>query len=369
MKIGIMLRSLSDVGGPGEYTRNMLEALLRLDRDNHYFLFLRNRKLIERYEAFPNVHPIVLETRFRSYFDQVLVPLAVRKYGCDVVINLKHSLPLMVGARTVFVMHGADWIAFPQNSYLLDRLYHFVALPFFCWKADRIITVSRNATEFAIAHMRVPPSKFATIYHGFRRDFHRVTDPERLKDVRAKYKLPERFVLYVGRIYPMKNVGGMIEAFAQLRDRVPHNLVIAGMKYFKADKDLAAIERNAIGDRVNVIGFVDEADLPAMYSMADAFLLPSLYEGFGIPLLEAMACGCPIVTSTAGSCPEVVGEAGVLVNPHSTADIAQGILKVLSDRDLATRLVTKGYERVAQFSWDKCAKETLDVIRSVVTAA
>jgi len=266
-------------------------------------------------------------------------------------------------------MHGADWIAFPQNYYFFDRLYHALSLPFFCWRADKIISVSRNATEMAIKHLGLAPSKVVTIYHGFRRDFLRISDKAQLDSVRARYKLPERFILYVGRIYPMKNVGGLIDAFATLRDRIPHNLVIAGVKHYKTERDLAAIGRHRLAERVNVIGFVDEPDLPALYSLADAFVLPSLYEGFGIPLLEAMACGCPIVTSTAGSCPEVAGDAGVLVNPRDTSDIAEGIYRVVSDKTLSADLISKGCHRVAQFSWEKCAQETLDVLRSVVAAA
>jgi glycosyltransferase involved in cell wall biosynthesis len=364
MKIGIMLRSLSDVGGPGEYTRNMLDALLRMDRENHYYLFLHDQSAFVRFERFPNAHAVVLKTQIKFVFDQILVPLALRKYGCDVVINLKHSLPLLATTRCVFVMHGADWIAYPQNSYFFDGLYHKIALPLFLRKADKLIMVSKNATDIAVEKLRLDPAKIATIYHGFRRDVKRVTDTEQLERVRAKYRLPAKFILYVGRIYPMKNVGGLIDAFAELRNLIPHNLVIAGVKYFKADKDLAAIERNQLSDRVNLTGFVDEADVTSLYSLADAFVLPSLYEGFGIPLLEAMACGCPIVTSTAGSCPEVVDGAGVLVNPRDTHDIAQGILNVLQDKDLAATLVAKGYQRVKQFSWEKCADQTLAAIRS-----
>lgn len=366
MNIGVMLRSLGDVGGPGEYSRSVLDALLRLDRDNQYFLFVHDAVLAERYRTYPNAHIIVLATRRRFIFDQFLVPLAARKHHCDVIINLKHSVPLLTGARTVLVMHGADWIAFPQNYYFFDRLYHALALPFFCWKADRIISVSRNATAMAIERLGLAPEKFATIYHGFRRDFIRINDKARLDSVRARYKLPERFILYVGRIYPMKNVGGLIDAFAMLRDRIPHNLVIAGVKHYKTERDLAAIERHGLADRVHVIGFVDEPDLPSLYSLADAFVLPSLYEGFGIPLLEAMACGCPIVTSTAGSCPEVIDGAGVLVDPRDASEIAEGIYRVLSDKALRADVIAKGHQRVAQFSWEKCAQETLDVLRSVV---
>lgn len=369
MNIGIMLRSLSDVGGPGEYSRSLLNALLRLDRVNEYYLFLPKAELAGRYREFPNAHPVVLTTRSKLLFDQVSIPRAVRRYGCDVVINLKHSVPLFTSAPAIFVMHGADWLAFPQNYYLFDRLYHKVSLPLFCRKADRIISVSHDATRIAVDRLNLPPSKVATVYHGFRTDFQRVEDPERLARVRARYKLPERFILYVGRIYPMKNVRGLVEAFATLRDRIAHSLVICGIKHYKTEPDFEAIERHSLHDRVTLTGFVEEEDLPALYSMADAFVLPSLYEGFGIPLLEAMACGCPIVTSTQGSCPEVVDGAGVLVNPRDPDDIAAGIYKVLADRELAAGLVRKGYQRVAQFSWEKCARETLDVIASVVRTA
>jgi glycosyltransferase involved in cell wall biosynthesis len=368
MKIGIMLRSLNDVGGPGEYTRSVLGALLRLDRINEYYLFLPDAALAGRYREFPNAHPVVLSTRSKFLFDQVSIPRAVRKYECDVLINLKHSVPLFTGAPAIFVMHGADWIAFPQNYYFFDRLYHKVSLPLFCRKADKIISVSHDATRIAVERLNLPASKVATVYHGFRTDFRRVEDPERLARARARYKLPERFILYVGRIYPMKNVRGLVEAFAKLRDRIPHSLVICGIKHYKTEPDFAAIDRYSLHDRVIPTGFVEEEDLPVLYSMADAFVLPSLYEGFGIPLLEAMACGCPIVTSTQGSCPEVVDGAGVLVNPRDPADIAEGIYQVLSDRELAAGLVARGYQRVAQFSWEKCARETLDVIASVARA-
>jgi glycosyltransferase involved in cell wall biosynthesis len=365
MKIGIMLRSLNDVGGPGEYTRSVLNALLRLDRANQYYLFLPDASLAERYREFPNAHPVVLSTPSKLIFDQLSVPRAVRKYQCDVVINLKHSVPLLTGAPAIFVMHGADWLAFPQNYYFLDGLYHKLSLPLFCRKAARIISVSHDATRIVLERLNLPPSQVATVYHGFRTDFHRVEDPERLARARARYRLPERFILYVGRIYPMKNVRGLVEAFAKLRDRVPHSLVICGIKHYKTEPDFAAIDQYSLHDRVIPTGFVEEEDLPALYSMADAFVLPSLYEGFGIPLLEAMACGCPIVTSTQGSCPEVVDGAGVLVDPYDTTDIAEGIYKVLADRQLAAGLVRKGFARVAQFSWEKCARETLDVIASV----
>ena len=347
------------------YTRSLLRALLKLDRRNRYVLFLRDGKAADQFAQYPNVVPVVLATKRRMLFDQVFVPWAARKHRCDVIMNLKHSVPLLTSARTVLVMHGADWIAFPQNYYFLDRLYHGVSLPVFCRKADRIVSVSKDAAEVAIRHLKLPRSKLATIYHGCRSEFMPVDDPVRRQAVRERYRLPERFILYVGRIYPMKNVGGLIEAFAQLRDRIPHDLVLSGIKYYKTEKDLAGIERHGLQDRVKLTGFVEESDLPVIYNLADAFVLPSLYEGFGIPLLEAMACGCPIVTSTAGSCPEVAGDAAELVNPQDPRDIARGIEKVLSNGAYAKELRARGRKRVAHFSWDKSARETLALLEAM----
>src|ERR1700761_5123453 len=171
MKIGVMLRSLTDVGGPGEYTRSLLNALLRIDRINDYYLFIANSALGARFAEFPNAHPVVLSSPSKLIFDQVMVPRAIREHDCDVVINLKHSVPLLSGAPAIFVMHGADWLGFPQNYYFFDRMYHKVSLPLFCRKAARIISVSHDATRIANEKLHLAPGQMATVYHGFRTDF------------------------------------------------------------------------------------------------------------------------------------------------------------------------------------------------------
>src|SRR3982074_1530151 len=230
MKIGVMLRSLTEVGGPGEYTRSLLNALLRSDRVNEYYLFIAEAALGARFREFPNAHPVVLASPSKLIFDQVQVPRAVRQYDCDVVINLKHPVPRLPGAPAIFVMHGADWLAFPQNYYFFDRMYHKVSLPLFCRKAARIISVSHDATRIDVERLNLPPSQVATVYHGFRTDFQRVEAPERLARARARYQLPERFILYVGRIYPMKNVRGLVEAFASWPRFILHRVVRCGIK-------------------------------------------------------------------------------------------------------------------------------------------
>ncbi len=367
MKIGIMLRGLSDVGGPGEYARCLLEALLRIDQRNEYHLFTRFQGAAERYGRYANARVTVFETQRRGWFDQVLVPREARRLQCDVLVNFKHSIPLLAGIPSVFVMHGADWIAFPQNYYFFDRLYHQMILPFYCRRAAKIISVSHDATRKMQAHFNLPAGKVATVHHGFQQSFRRVDDAARRAQVLRKYGLPEKFILFVGRIYPMKNVRGLVAAFARIAKRVPHQLVIGGVKHFKTEADFAAIQSHGLNERVSVLGYVEADDLPVLYSLASAFVMPSLYEGFGIPLLEAMACGCPVVTSTQGACPEVVDGAAVLVDPFDESDIARGIEQVLTSSELSAQLVVKGYARVAQFSWEKCAWETLEVLRAAAS--
>ena len=369
LKIGVMLRSANDVGGVGEYSRSLVHALLRLDRGHHYYLFVHDQEAAGLFRHHPNASPVVLPLKNRLLFDQCCVPRESRKRGCDVIINVKHSIPLLTRAKTVLVMHGADWVAYPQNYYFLDRLYHALLLPVYCRRADRIVAVSHDAASLAVRSLGLPQEKVVVIHHGCRTEFRPVREEARLAEVRAKYALPQCFILYVGRIYPMKNVRGLVEAFALLRDRVPHDLVISGIKYYKAEADLEGIDRHGLADRVRLTGIVEDSDLPAIYSLADAFVLPSLYEGFGIPLLEAMACECPIITSSAGSCPEVTAGAAELVDPLRADDIARGIEKVLKDPVYARVLVDKGRSRVRNFSWEKSAASTLQLIESLVAGS
>ena len=364
-----MLRSANDVGGVGEYSRSLVHALLRRDSAHHYYLFVHDEKAAGLFSHYPNATTIVLPTRSKLLFDQLYVPRESRRHRCDVIINLKHSIPLLTSAKTVLVMHGADWIAYPQNYYFLDRLYHALSLPVYCGKADRIVAVSHDAADLAARTLKLPQQKMAVIYHGCRTEFRPVREKGKLAEVRAKYALPQQFILYVGRIYPMKNVRGLIEAFSQIQDRVPHNLVISGIKYYKTEAALEGIDRHGLADRVTLTGFVEDSDLPAIYSLADAFVLPSLYEGFGIPLLEAMACECPIIASSSGSCPEVTAGAAELVDPLRVDDIARGIEKVLKDPAYARLLVDRGRNRVRDFSWDKSAADTLELIESLAAGS
>ena len=368
LRIGLMLRNIDERGGAAVYARSMLDALLRIDQDNEYVLAFASEADRQRYGR-PRARNIVVEASSKVVWDQMAVPRALVREQVDVAFSLKHSIPLHSFAPRVFIMHGADWIAFPENFYPFDRLYHGLVLPFYLRSADRVITISNDSASRIIAYMPEIAGKLAVVPHGVAPDFRPIADPARRDAVRRRYGLPEHFLLYVGQIYPQKNVAGILKALALLGPVLPHRLVMAGRAHFKAKQDLRLIDELGLADRVHFINWVAQEDLPVLYSLAEILVFPSLYEGFGIPLLEAMACGCPVLTSNAGSCPEVVGEAGLCVDPAAPDAIAAGIRRLTRDEGLADELRSRGFERVRSFTWESAARATLDVLRASAATA
>ena len=366
MKIGIMLRHMEQHhGGVLVYTHNLLREMLALDTPHEFVLIYRNPDLIRSYADGDRVREIAVQAPSALAWDQMAVPWLERKERFDVIFNPKFTVPFLSKAKKVFVLHGSEWFVIPEAYLWYDRCYTHTLTSLYCRNADGVITVSNVVKEDIVKFTGVKPEKVVPVHNGFDPNrFHVIQNSLLLEAVRQEYQLPERFILWTGQIYPPKNLGRLLEALAQVKDEIPHKLVIAGEERWRAKEDLELIERLGIKDRIHFTGWVSHDHLPAFYNLADLFVLPSLYEGFGIPLLEAMACGCPVLTSTTGSPPEVVGDAGYLVNPTNVEAIASGILEVLSNPVLREVMVTKGLKRVKEFSWEKCARKTLTVLEN-----
>jgi glycosyltransferase involved in cell wall biosynthesis len=367
MKIGIMLRHVEQHhGGVLVYTHNLLREMLALETPHEFVLIYRNPDLIGTYGDGDRVREIAIQAPSALVWDQLAVPWLERKEKFDVIFNPKFTVPFLSRAKKVFVLHGSEWFVIPEAYLWYSRWYDKTFTSLYCRTADAIITVSNVVKQDIVKFTRVKPEKVVPVHNGFDPNcFHVIQDPHLLEAVRQEYQLPERFILWTGQIYPPKNLGRLLEALAKVKGEVPHKLVIAGEERWRAKEDLELIERLGIKDRIHFTGWVSHDHLPAFYNLADLFVLPSLYEGFGIPLLEAMACGCPVLTSTTGSPPEVVEDAGYLVDPIKVDDIAAGICEVLSNSELRSLMVAKGLERVKEFSWEKCAWETLGVLERV----
>jgi glycosyltransferase involved in cell wall biosynthesis len=270
--------------------------------------------------------------------------------------------------KTVITIHDMAHEYYPEYVPATALRYLKRGLPETAKRVDIILAVSGNTKEDIVRFLDVPEEKVKVIYLGISRGFHPVSDTGMLDSVRKRYNLPERFILYVGAIQPRKNITGLIKAYHRLctKEKLDHLLVIGGPLGWKSRDMFRLIKECGISKRIIFTGYIEEADLPAIYSLADVFVFPSFYEGFGLPVVEAMACGVPVVTSNVSSLPEVTGDAAFLVNPYSTDDLAQGIRQVFSDNDLRQNLIKKGLERVKLFTWERCAREILKVFEELV---
>jgi glycosyltransferase involved in cell wall biosynthesis len=224
--------------------------------------------------------------------------------------------------------------------------------------------MTNRGKQDIIHYMSASPDKLHVIYESYN-ELCRLMDRIDLARVKEQYSLPDRFILFVGGVTPSKNLGNLLRAYGQIRQAFPHKLVLVGFKRWKFQKDFALVDRLGLHDRILCTGFIPDEDIPALYNLADVFVFPSLYEGFGMPVLEAMACGCPVITSKTGCSPEVAGGAALLIDPYHPDEIAESIRRVLTERALREQLIRKGLQRVQQFSWENTAKATLALFESL----
>lgn len=357
MKIGIMLRHYEQQeGGVKVYTKKLLPLLFSLGRQHRYVLIYQNPKLLGTYANYPNVEEVVSTLPGTVLWDQIAVPWIARRHALDLIFNPKFTVPFFTGAKTMFVLHGSEWFEIPEHFKRHDRFYFNLFVPLYCRSADAFIAVSNAVKTDVVKHTGVAAAKVFPIHNGFDPEiFQPVRDPAQLERVRQKYHLPRRFILWAGQIESRKNVARLIRAFAQLKDEIPHSLVMAGEQRWNSSAELRTSRETGVESRIVLPGWITHADLPAVYSLADLFAFPSLYEGFGIPLLEAMACGTPIVTATTCAAPEVTDGAACLVDPLNVDAIAAGMRSALFDQPLRARLVARGLERAKDFSWQRCA--------------
>ena len=367
MRIGIMLRHYDQHGGGVKvYTQRLLRALLDLHSDHEFVFLYRNPALLGTYGAEPSVEEVALPARSVLSWDQISVPAAVRRHDIDLLYNPKYSIPLRAPCPAVWVCHGLDWYVMPWGSRLVDRLSHRFLVPRYASRAAAIIAVSEVTRGHVMEYLPVLPERVTTVYSGVDDVFRRPPGEARLQEIRRKYSLPERFLLYAGAIYPPKNFTRLVQAYARVGPARGIPLVIAGGENrFLSEDELREPERLGIAEWVRWPGWVDQEELAAFYRLAEALLLPSLFESCGLPVLEAMAAGCPVVTANRYGTKELAEGAAVLIEPESVDSIAGGIRRVLDDAALRAELIAAGHERSRQFDWGRCATETLSVLERV----
>ncbi len=366
MHIGIDASRLAVTARTGteRYSYDLIAALARLDRVRRYTLYCN---------GLPPILPLLgPNMALRSIpcprlWTHARLSLEMRWHPPDVLFVPAHVLPLVHPPRSVVTIHDLGYLAFPAAHTAARRLELRLTTRWSARAAWRVIAISQATCRDLIQHCGVVPEKISVVYHGVTSQFQPVTCGSTIRAILTRYGIRAPYFLYVGTIQPRKNLLRLIEAFAQCcRDWLGYTqcpqLVIAGKPGWLTSEIERRVAELDLTTLVRFPGYVADADLPALLSAALAFVFPSLYEGFGMPVLEAMACGTPVLTSTTSSLPEVAGDAALLVDPLNTAALAAALARLVTDAALRDELRRRGLARAAAFRWERCAAETLRVL-------
>jgi len=356
--------------GIGWATTYLLRHLLAAE-SAHCFTVLTNLPAATvRHELGESPRLRVVSFRMRPYtlWEQVGLPAAIARHGVE-VFHSPLGLPVLCPVPSLTTVHDVCFLTHPETFTRRMRTYFRVFLPLATRRARLVLTVSEASARALVELLAVPRDKIRVVPNGIATDLAPVTDPAMLRRVRRRYRLPEAFVLYVGTLEPRKNLVRLVDACARLwrAGRLDQRLVLVGKRGWLADDLFRFVERTGCGDRVVLPGYVAREDLAAVYSAASAFVYPSLCEGFGLPPLEAMACGTPVVASRATSLPEVLGDAARLVDPLDVDALAEAIRAVTEDGALRARLRTSGLARARGFTWEAAARRMLAVYDEVAS--
>ena len=369
MRVAIDARKLHDFG-IGTYIRNLLRQLARIDHETEYVLLSQPTDLDVATQLGPNFRSVLEPSPNYSLREQIHVPWVLHRERPDVFHAPHYILPAGVRCRSVVTIHDCIHLMFPQYlpnkaAYAYARASMWTAVK----RSDCILTVSEASKRDILHFFNVLPEKIVVVYNAIDEHFWLTPPEDEVARVRERYQLDHQFVLYVGNIKPHKNLVRLIEAFDELRhtgfDEL--KLLIIGDEISKLPALRRAVHRHKLHKHVRFLGYVSDSTLRVLYRLAAMFVFPSLYEGFGLPPLEAMASGTPVVTSNQSSLPEVTGDAAVLVDPYDVNSIVEGMRRVLTDSELADDLRRRGPERAREFSWARSVEMTRQVYAQVGT--
>ncbi|HEY8478157.1 MAG TPA: glycosyltransferase family 1 protein [Chloroflexota bacterium] len=363
LRVGLLAYALArSRGGIGRYTAELCRALPRLGVEVH--VLQAGRSGLADATALPGAGrlPGLLTV------GQVEIARAVRRHRLALVHDPTGVAPLLLvrGARRVATVHDVIPYVLPETSTTLDRWVYRYWLPRVVRALDAVITVSRHSKADIQRFLRVDPARVHVVPEGVHPRYRPVAREAALATL-ARYGIRAPYILFVGSVEERKNLPRLLEAYAALRAwSTRWTLVVVGARQWRSSPAFETVRRLGLGPHVRFTGFVPEDDLPALYAGADLFVFPSLYEGFGLPVLEAMACGTPVVASNAASLPEVAGDAALLVDPRAVDALGAAMRRVLTDEGLARALRARGLERARAFTWDRAARLTLAVYQEVL---
>jgi len=371
MKVGVIIDMLDEKKtGVGNHISKLVENLPTSGTKSNYTLIHHDMSLIAPFDKntfatlIVNTPKIPLGSVIRKI---LLLPRKINKQNFDVVHDTYQLGPLFIKGNTcskVVTVYDITPILYPALNPIVN-IRHRILLPRVLYSVDKIITISECTKKDIVKFYKIPEDKIKVIplapdpiYQPLSRDI--------IAPILSKYGVCAPYILYVGSLEPRKNIQTLIQGFANIKKRgLNHKLIIVGNKKWEYSKLIRIVAESGLHNDVIFTGYLPDEDLPALYNGADLFVYPSLYEGFGLPPLEAMACGTPVITSSTSSLPEVVGNAGIMVDPQDLDQLSDAIYHVLTDENLRLSLIEKGLERSKQFSWERTATETCKVYDEV----
>ncbi len=353
--------------GSSEFCFQLLSTLSKIDNENQYSVFLP----ADPSSDMPKEREKWKYVVFHSKKLWTLLGLSRKLKTCklDVFFSPTHYLPLYTALPSVISILDVSYLYFP-NLFKKKDLYQLKLWGgYSIKKAKKIITISNSSKNDIIKMYKVNPEKIAVVYPGIKQDLGLKIKDLRMNDLSKKYGIKGDYILFVGTLQPRKNISKLIEAFSLIINHKSSigdlSLVIVGKKGWQYEEILVAPKQFGVSERVRFLDFVSDEDFPSLYKNALCFVLPSLYEGFGLPILEAMQYGCPVATSNVSSLPEAGGDAALYFDPRNADEISKTIKKVIEDKSLRDEMIRKGYAQVKKFSWEKTARETLKVLQDL----
>lgn len=378
MKIGIEGQRLfrTKKHGMDMVALELINELQKLDHENEYVVFVKPDEDKSTLKETQNFKIVELSGGPYPTWEQIALPKAAKKEGCDILHCTSNTAPVNLGMPLVTTLHDIIYMEsisiFKKGGtwyQKLGNMYRRWNVPKVVKKSDKIITVSKFERNRIGEFFNIPADndRLVAIYNGVTEHFRKIDDQSELNRVKHLYKLPENFLFFLGNTDPKKNTPGVLKAFSDYLKKTGDDMYLVMLDYEESslNKILSDIGDKNLRSRILLTGYVVNTDLPAIYNLCKIFLYPSLRESFGIPMLEAMRCGVPVITSNTSSMPEVSGDAAYIVDPYKPEEITDGIIELLNNEQLREELVEKGIKRSQKFSWKNMAKDVLKLYQEV----
>jgi len=351
LKIAVSARGITKgFSGPNEFIQAFINALLEETPNHDLHVYYDSPDAMG---LFPSAHEHLLPLKNRLIWDHFLLPVKLFQDQIEIAIFPKGTIPIYTNCKTLTIMHDLGYFYPELNAYKpLESIYMKLGMRYAARRAGGIFTISEFTRQDVLRLLKTDPDKVITIYEAPREHYQPIHELSQLTSLQKRYDLQQPFIFYPTSISPRKNILRVLDAFEGLAEKIPHHLYFTGSLKWNAQKIQQRLDK-MLGKRVHLLGAVPAEDMPGLYQLAQFCIYPSLFEGFGLPIVESFYCGTPVLTSNLSSLPEISGDAAIIVDGFNTQSIQDGMLELATNENLRLDLISKGFERAKIFTWQK----------------